>query len=351
MKPLINFQVHHETSIQRFRLTQEKIIVAAQTAIAHNLQCQHCQDNEVCTQHLREFEIGGLWNADFNPSSKLMLTANHDRKLCLWDVETGTYVREFLRHVDDEIKTVLFLDEITFAAGFSDGALMIWSSTADQPTHVLVGHTETIHQLACHDQFLFSGSRDKTVRIWNIATGECVRVLEGHTDYISAITVSPDFSLLRVGSGNRELRIWDWRTGELVAVCQTDALVSSQYGDIDGKLVTCGLDGKIRTWTQKGDLLETFAAHEAPVRALAMAGRFVVTGARDGTLKVWDWDKKDMLFEFGDPELRLLSGFGTAHGMLYTDSGKSGLGPHHVQIWDLGEIERVATGLLESRSN
>jgi WD40 repeat protein len=91
MKPLVAFQVHHETSIQAFRLTPEKIIVAAQTVVAHSLQCQHCQqsDGEACTQHLQEFEIGGLWNADFNPSSKLMLTASHDRKLRLWDVETG----------------------------------------------------------------------------------------------------------------------------------------------------------------------------------------------------------------------------------------------------------------------
>jgi hypothetical protein len=62
-----------------------------------------------------------------------------------------------------------------------------------------------------------------------------------------------------------------------VAVCQAGAKVALRLSDVEGNLVTRGIYGSIRTWTQEGGFTETFAAHKAPVRGLVKIGKFVVT--------------------------------------------------------------------------
>jgi WD40 repeat protein len=128
---------------------------------------------------------------------------------------------------------------------------------------------------------------------------------------------------------------------DLVAVCQAEAKLTSQLSDIGGNLVTCGVDGAIRTWTQEGGLVKTFAAHEAPVRGLAKIGRFAVTaGSKDGRLKVWDWENEEWLFDLQDP-VHMVSLITTAYEKLAVASwDKNGL--HHIQVWELDEIQEVA---------
>jgi WD40 repeat protein len=58
-----------------------------------------------------------------------------------------------------------------------------------------------------YDNLLISGSLDNTARIWDLATGDCIRVLEDHSSSVTVLMFSPDYSLLRAGSGG-EVRIW-----------------------------------------------------------------------------------------------------------------------------------------------
>ena len=124
---------------------------------------------------------------------------------------------------------------------------------------------------------------------------------------------------------------------ELIASCQTEAIVPSQFTDVDGNLVTCGLDGVIRIWTDNGGLLQSFTAHDSPVRAVAKTGNFIVSGAKDGTLRVWDWGKKEMLFQFQDPKYTLWQ-FTATDKRLATAMKKGGI--FYIQVWDLEEIEK-----------
>jgi WD40 repeat protein len=84
-------------------------------------------------------------------------------------------------------------------------------------------------------------------------------------------------------------------------------------------LVTCGLDGAIRTWTQEGSLIKTFTAHEKPVRTVVKIGRFAVTGGKDGRLKVWDWENEEWLFDLQNPVITVWK-FITAYGKLAVTS-------------------------------
>ena len=108
--------------------------------------------------------------------------------------------------------------------------------------------------------------------------------------------------------------------------------------------MTCGVDGAIRTWTQEGSLIKTFVAHEAPVRALVKIGKFVVTGGKDGRVKVWDWENEEWLFDLQDlhdPAFAVVGKFTTAYGKLAVALWeKNGL--NQIQVWELAEIEEAA---------
>ncbi|CAG9982856.1 unnamed protein product [Clonostachys byssicola] len=216
---------------------------------------------------------------------------------------------------------------------------MLWDRNQDEPTHILKGHTDHIRTLELRDGFLFSGAADNTVRIWDLASGECVRVLN-HTGYISILTFSPDDALLRAGcGGSGHVSIWDWRTGTLVAERQTQARQTQLYTNFDGRMITSGLDG----CEQDGTLLETFTAHDAPMRGLVKVGRFVVTiGTTDGRIKLWDWASKAYLTDLQE-SVGLIANVTTGYGRLVVSSWKGSRELHQIQIWDLDEIERFAS--------
>lgn len=134
------------------------------------------------------------------------------------------------------------------------------------------------------------------------------------------------------------------------AVCQADAIIPSQFSDIEGNLVTCGKDGGIRTWKQEGILIKTFTAHEStPVRAVFKIGRFAVTvGGRDGRLKVWDWQKDEWLFDLQDPVITVWKAVVT-DGKLATACRVEDR-TYHIRIWELDDIEELAAGFVRGRS-
>jgi WD40 repeat protein len=134
----------------------------------------------------------------------------------------STHIRNFSGH-PYHIHRVLFLDKDSiFVSGCNDGLLLLWSRIVEEPTHILRGHTKSIHRMISHDNLLVSGAFDNTVRIWDLATGECIRVLEGHSSYISVLMFSPNYSLLRTGCANGEVRIWNWRDGYAKTTCIKD---------------------------------------------------------------------------------------------------------------------------------
>lgn len=127
-----------------------------------------------------------------------------------------------------------------------------------------------------------------------------------------------------------------------MAACQGEARVASQLTDFDQSMITCGLDGAIRTWTQHGQMEKEFpGVHDGSVRGIVKIGKFAVTGgAKDGKLKLWDWGKEKWLFDLQDS--------GTIISHMIADFGKLGVASWDrkdgltVQVWTLNEIDEFA---------
>ncbi|TFY70091.1 hypothetical protein EVJ58_g31 [Rhodofomes roseus] len=133
---------------------------------------------------------------------------------------------------------------------------------------------------------LVSGSGDGAVRMWDMRTGQPHRTLLGHTAPVSCL----QFDELHVVSGSldKSIRIWDLRTGGIFETLKYDHAVTALQFDTRKIVAATGENGvKIynRTSMQHSSLLTN--GHTKPVERLRYMDRYLVSGARDSTVKVW----------------------------------------------------------------
>jgi WD40 repeat protein len=100
---------------------------------------------------------------------------------------------------------------------------------------------------------LVVGGEKFTVTIWDVATGRELQTLRGHSGDVCAAAFSPD-------PGGR------W-------------------------VASAGEDSAVKVWdSDTGTLIRSFRGHTGLVTTLAFSpdGRLLVSGSRDGTVKVWN---------------------------------------------------------------
>jgi WD40 repeat protein len=121
------------------------------------------------------------------------------------------------------------------------------------PAYAHEAHTQCVYILQQRDNYVISGGQDKSIRIWNIDTERLVLPpLHGHTASVLALQ-------------------FDHRPGR-------DFIVSS------------GVDCQIIVWRfSTGEIIRRIEnAHSESVLCLRFDDRYLVTGSKDKTVKVWD---------------------------------------------------------------
>ncbi|MCS7271834.1 MAG: serine/threonine-protein kinase, partial [Gemmataceae bacterium] len=127
----------------------------------------------------------------------------------------------------------------------------------------------------------FIASADDTgqIRLWDPRTGQTWMAGQAHAGRISALAFSPDETLLiTAGAGDGALRLW-----ELPLALLQEARRSVEF--------LPPLRPLVRPMRLHRPYREVLQAHgEAGISALAVSpdGRYLVTGATDGTLQWWD---------------------------------------------------------------
>ena len=165
--------------------------------------------------------------------------------------------------LEGSIRCVIWLDEVTFCAGYASGAVEVWDTLRGEVVARLLGHERAITTLALlnHDEiknarksiFIVSGSRDKTVRIWRLddSLGHDCDTLYGHTEAISSVVVATAINELFSAAGN-EIRCWSCSPGyPLLYLFDTDyksPLSSISLSPDLSYMVTAFLDGTMRVW-------------------------------------------------------------------------------------------------------
>ncbi|KAF8917593.1 WD40-repeat-containing domain protein [Mucidula mucida] len=133
---------------------------------------------------------------------------------------------------------------------------------------------------------LVSGSGDGAVRMWDMRTGQAHRTLLGHTEPVTCL----QFDELHIVSGSldKSIRVWDLRTGGVFETLKYDHAVTALQFDTRKIVAATGENGiKVynRTSMQHSTLLTN--GHTHPVQRLRYMDRYMVSGGRDATVKIW----------------------------------------------------------------
>lgn len=257
----------------------------------------------------------------------------------------------------------------------------------------LAGHWGGVAGLAifADGHRVISASLDGTLKIWDLATGSELRTLRGHAGSVLSVAVTADGHLAVSASSDGMLKVWNLESGaELysldtqnrrlrtvvltpsgdVAVSQSDLgreivgeiIVWSLEGRMpvsrraagvsaalavtpDGHSIVSGAFENIAIWNSELTRISTLSGHRDGVTALAVAanGRWLLSGSRDCTAKIWD-------LETNSERLTLCGHTDEVTGVAITADGSraaTASNDRTVRIWNLGD----GTELLKLRGH
>lgn len=140
--------------------------------------------------------------------------------------------------------------------------------------------------------YLASGGWSGYIRIWQLPDGKAENIWKGHEGEVTALSFLSEQRLVSAGL-DANLVEWSLR-GRQIRTVTTDSAITAMEVDTAGRQVLTGhRDGSVRRWRlpdlSPGRIL---GRHAAGVRAVAIApaGDLMASSAHDGVVKVWHSD-------------------------------------------------------------
>lgn len=187
-------------------------------------------------------------------SDKQIVTSSGDMSCLLWDLETGSKVREFNDHAADVMSVSISPDKNCFISG------------------------------AC----------DNSAKLWDIRVGgKAQQTFTGHGSDINAVQYFPNGNAFGTGSDDTYCRLFDIRADRQLQTYNENNLVgiTSVAFSLSGRYLFAGYDDFACTiWdTLRGERLHTLEGHENRVSCLGVSsdGMALCTGSWDSNLKIW----------------------------------------------------------------
>jgi WD40 repeat protein len=184
-------------------------------------------------------------------------------------------------------------EDILISGGW-DGKVRLWDMPKGTLLATLSGHTSIITSCAASPDgmILATGSNDRTVRIWSCRTRRGIRVIRDSRTEVGAMTFSPDGCYLVAAGSDERIRVYTMPDGtqDLDIPGIIGAVTALAFTE-DGQILAAGYDTGILvliSWMERR-IIHTIHAHSGPVTGIVIlpGGEDVVTGSRDGYLRVW----------------------------------------------------------------
>ncbi|HWA08056.1 MAG TPA: TIR domain-containing protein [Opitutaceae bacterium] len=178
----------------------------------------------------------------------------------------------------------------------------VWDG-AGAATATLSGHTGPLitARFSYDGQRIVTASDDHTAIVWRVDGHRLFAVAHARGLYFATFSPPDDRRLVTLSSDNTA-RVWDGNDGRPIAVLEGEQryIASAEFKNLlpvaafspDGELVTTqSHEPRVKVWeAASGRLLMQFLGHEGNVSALAFSrdGSRLLTGAQDGTARMWD---------------------------------------------------------------
>lgn len=228
---------------------------------------------------------------EFSPDGKLLATAGWDRKAIMWDAATGQHLFTLSGHTGIIIDLYFSSDGTQLVTYSVDGTVKHWdvSSGGEMPTRLVNAFWSSTFDL--EHMHIATTHPDWTASIWDMATGKPLLALSDSLGIQNLAFSSDGARLVTTAPQHETMIVWDALTGRpLLRLADVNA-IDARFSPDGKRIVTGHRNGAVKVWeATTGELLLSLSYHNFSVFAVAYSpdGSRIVSTAGDGTVKVWE---------------------------------------------------------------
>lgn len=255
------------------------------------------------------------------PELSVVVSSSVDSKIKLVDINTNASVHNMFKvrqTVGLHTKAVYDFDwcnaySIFVSAGV-ERDVMLWHGSTGHKVGSLVGHTASVSNVVVDNnlQQVISLSTDKTMKIWDLRTNRCIQTMEDENTYRPEDRISVmlhDSRRRQLITGTTKLRPWKQVMRTRESEGHNSAVVACLYNYEFDVAVSADEDCEVYVWnvnTGQRDGRFSDAHPNSRITALTFDSleRRLVTGANDGTVRMWNHNNGQLLKELKHEEER-----------------------------------------------
>jgi WD40 repeat protein len=260
----------------------------------------------------------------FSPDGLKIISGSSDCSVKIWDTQSGQLLNTLNSHRNAVSSVAYSFDNSRIASSSHDHSVKIWDAHTGQLLNTLVGHTDIIFSVAFSfdSSRIASGSRNHSIKIWDAYSGQLLNTLidlgitpvlgrhKSHNSAVFNVAYSPDNLKIISGNEDSRIKIWDAQSGQLLDTLidpgiinygsHASSVLSVAFSFDNLRIVSGGsYDNIIKIWNasplkgnvvQTGQLIRTLDGHTDWVNSVAFSpdNLRIVSGGRDGYIKIWD---------------------------------------------------------------
>jgi WD40 repeat protein len=254
---------------------------------------------------LRDFAHGGVvTTVAFSPDGRTVVTGGRNRQVRRWDVGSGQPLGDPLDH-DQAVHVVAFSRDGRFLVTGSGkdisgpGEARVWDARTGAPLPRRLGCDRAVRALAvsADGSTVVTGGEDGFVRLWRVNSGSADRQWKLASDaWVYLVALSPDGGTVAAGSRDEYVQLWDTGSAQPLPTLTHGAPVRALLFAADGQALLTGTgqgtgSGEVQAWQPRtGRPAEMPRRLAGPVRTLGLAqdGRTVwAASLRGPSVRLW----------------------------------------------------------------
>jgi WD40 repeat protein len=305
------------------------------------------QDHEPVSTLFRKHN-GPVKALAFSKDGRWVATGGEDKRICLWDVQTGELVGaienqaavralEFtgkgemlaacgrdIRLIDRTGRLIRTFSGYTtdiWSIGYHEGtkritagsyakSIRVWDVETGKPTITLEGHEKSCLPVSYNrsGDRIASGSLDMSLRLWDAVSGNQQHKMELHSENIFAVCFHPSGKYVASASADKTIRLWRVDDGQILRTYSghSGAVLGIQFSPEGNHLISCSADRTLILWeTATARKLYLFTGHTDRINAVRFSpdGTSFASVSDDQTLRIWPLEKRYYVEEIYRKEL------------------------------------------------
>lgn len=261
---------------------------------------------------------GPLSAVAFRNDNQHLVSCGADTTVKLWKLEGASFKEaQTFRGHREWVSSVSFSKDGYFVLSCGvDKLVKIWEITSRE-IPFLTEHTGSVDAVAISPdgKLIASGATDKTIKVWNRETGVEICTLRGHSEGILSLVFLQDNKTLVSGGIDRNIKLWDVTAAKEITLLPGQQMAFTGLITAVPYMVAPAGGGKFYAWLpeeRRSNLIgwdpmtgnETFNIYDGDGKkdqrsvaacSFSADGKRAATVGRDGTLRIYDLEKKALI--------------------------------------------------------